>query len=235
MERKNIFDDSGRAGKRLSFAILLAVCVLVIGIAGFLSYRSIKGAMDGRTAKDEQDVGVTEEKTEPVQKPAENVKKEPVTQETPVKQATETHAETPPPVENKSYVMPVDGEVTVGFSLENPVYSTTLKDWRIHDGIDIAAGVGSSVIAVNDGVVESIDKDDLYGVVVVIKHTDGRKSKYAGLEDSVELEVGQIINRGDRVGAVGNTSIFEMSDGPHVHFEMSENGEKIDPALIIKK
>ena len=61
-----------------------------------------------------------------------------------------------------------------------------------------------------------------------------RSSTYANLEDSVELEQGQIINRGDIVGKVGNTAVYEISDGPHLHFEMSENGEKIDPTAVIE-
>ena len=110
----------------------------------------------------------------------------------------------------------------------------TLKDWRIHDGIDISADLGSNVVAVNDGVVEKITSDDLFGIVVTIKHTDGKKSTYSNLADDIELEEGQIINRGDIIGTVGDTAISEISDGPHLHFEMSDNGNKIDPLTVIK-
>ena len=45
----------------------------------------------------------------------------------------------------------------------------------------------------------------------------------------------KIINQGDIVGKIGETAVFEISEGPHLHFEMSENGKKIDPLSIIKE
>lgn len=237
MERKNIFDKDKSSGRKLTYYIVLGICVLVIGAASFLSYKSIQNAVNKGKTSDVPD------STDMVDKDLDNVKetekpKDNVTEDKPKEQAPEEKApaeeEKQPQVETKSYVKPVNGEITVGFSLETPVYSATLKDWRIHDGIDIAADLGTNVVAVNDGVVEKIESDDLFGVVVTVKHTDGQKSIYANLEDSVELEEGQIINRSDIIGKVGNTAIYEISDGPHLHFEMSENGEKIDPASVIK-
>ena len=242
MERKNIFDNNRSAGRKLTYYIVLGICVLVIGAASFLSYRSIQNAISKEETPEEPNAGnvvdndldnITEtDKTE--QDVTETEKKEEDITEDKQQENVEQEQEKQPVVETKSYVKPVDGEIMVGFSLETPVYSTTLKDWRIHDGIDIAADLGTNVVAVNDGVVESIESDDLFGIVVTIKHTDGKKSVYANLEDSVELEKGQIINRSDIVGKVGNTAIYEISDGPHLHFEMSENGEKIDPTTVIK-
>lgn len=242
MERKNIFDNEKSGGRKLTYYIVLGICVLVIGAASFLSYKSIQNALNkddtpelppaGDTVDNDVD-DITETDT-PEQDVTETEKKEEGITDDKSQENTVQEQDKQPVVETKSYVMPVEGEITVGFSLETPVYSTTLKDWRIHDGIDIAADLGTNVVAVNDGVVESIESDDLFGIVVTIKHTDGKKSVYANLEDSVELEQGQIINRSDIVGKVGNTAIYEISDGPHLHFEMSENGEKIDPTSVIK-
>lgn len=236
MERKNIFDRDKSSGKKLTYYIVLGICVLVIGAASFLSYKSIQNALNDKKTPDTPPV------TDKVDSDVDNVKeteskKDDVTEEKTQQPEEETQPpveEKQPVVETKAYVRPVSGEIMVGFSLETPVYSATLKDWRIHDGIDIAADLGTNVVAVNDGVVEAIESDDLFGVVVTIKHTDGKKSTYANLEDSVELEQGQIINRGDIVGKVGNTAVYEISDGPHLHFEMSENGEKIDPTAVIE-
>ncbi len=228
MERKNIFDGDKPSGKRVTYYIVLGICVLVIGIASFLSYKSIQNAVnkpEQQTAdldESDRDAAQTEAPKTDVKEPEK--KPEPET----------TEPEPQPEVEAKAYKMPLDGDITTGFSLDTPVYSVTLRDWRIHDGIDIAADVGSNVFAVNDGVVESIKTDDMFGVTVILRHTDGKKSMYSNLEDSVELEEGQIINRGDIVGKVGQTAIYELSDGPHLHFEMSADGEKIDPASVIK-
>ena len=229
MERKNIFDRDKSSGKKLTYYIVLGICVLVIGAASFLSYKSIQNALNDKKTPDTPPV------TDKVDSNVDNVKETESKKDDVTEEKTEQPEEKEQPVvETKAYVRPVSGEITVGFSLETPVYSATLKDWRIHDGIDIAADLGTNVVAVNDGVVESIESDDLFGVVVTIKHTDGKKSTYANLEDSVELEQGQIINRGDIVGKVGNTAVYEISDGPHLHFEMSENGEKIDPTAVIE-
>ena len=236
MERKNIFDRDKSSGRKLTYYIVLGICVLVIGAASFLSYKSIQNALNGEKTPETPDT------TNTVDNGVENIVETDNTKDDVKENAADeqTQEQTPsaesgqPTVETKAYIMPAEGEITVGFSLETPVYSATLKDWRIHDGIDIAADLGTNVVAVNDGVVEKIESDDLFGVVVTVKHTDGRKSVYANLEDSVELEEGQIINRGDIVGKVGNTAIYEISDGPHLHFEMSENGEKVDPTAVIK-
>lgn len=238
MERKNIFDNDKFSGKKLTYYIVLGICVLVIGAASFLSYKSVQNAINKGKTSD------TPQTTDPVDNNLTDVR-ETEKQKTDVvetKPSEQTPAQTPEPVpeenqpkvEAKAYVKPVGGEITVGFSLEAPVYSSTLKDWRIHDGVDIAADLGADVVAVNDGIVEKIVSDDLFGITVTIKHTDGKKSIYSNLADSVELEEGQIINRSDIIGAVGNTAIYEISDGPHLHFEMTENGEKLDPTDVIK-
>lgn len=238
MERKNIFDNDKSSGKKLTYYIVLGICVLVIGAASFLSYKSVQNAINkGKTPDTPQTTDSVDNNLTDVQetdKPKTDVQETKPSEQTPVQTPDPAPEENQQRVEAKAYAKPVSGEITVGFSLETPVYSSTLKDWRIHDGIDIAADLGTNVVAVNDGVVEKIVSDDLFGITVTIKHTDGKKSIYSNLADSVELEEGQIINRSDIIGTVGNTAIYEISDGPHLHFEMTENGEKIDPTGVIK-
>lgn len=237
MDRKNIFDNDKLSGKKITYYVLLAVCVVVIGAASFLSYKSIQNALNKKETPQLSNTTdlVNSEKNDIVEteKNQPEVKQE--SQNQPEKPQQQPEEKPEPAVEAKAYKMPLDGDVTTGFSLDVPVYSTTLKDWRIHDGIDIAAELGTDVTAVNDGAVEKIENDDLFGVTVTIRHTDGKKSTYANLADTVELEEGQLINRGDIVGQVGNTAIYEVSDGPHLHFEMSDGGEKIDPTAVISK
>ena len=238
MDNKNIFDKKKFSGKRSVYYIIMGVCVIVIGAASFISYKSIQNALSNEKLENTPDT------VDKVDSPVENVTENKTDTETPVvteplpeeqTEAVNTQPSEQPTVESKSYIMPVSGDVTTGFSTTAPVYSETLKDWRIHDGVDISAAIGDNVVAVNDGAVEKISADDIYGITVVIKHTDGKKSTYCNLEDSVELEEGQLINQGDIVGKVGNTAVFEISDGPHLHFEMSENGNKIDPLSVIKE
>lgn len=240
MDNKNIFDKKKFSGKKSVYYIIMGICVVVIGAASFISYKSVQNALSNKklentpNAVDKVDSPVDNvSKTETDNKPAQDADSQTQTDEK--TEAVNTRPSDEPVIDTKAYVMPVSGEMTTGFSITAPIYSETLKDWRIHDGIDISAALGDNVVAVNDGAVEKINSDDIYGITVVIKHTDGRRSTYCNLEDSVELEEGQLIKQGDIVGKVGNTAVFEISDGPHLHFEMSENGNKIDPLSVIKE
>lgn len=236
MDKKNIFERK-TGGKKTTYYIVMTVCVLAIAAISFISYKSVQNSLSNKKIENAVD------NVDKVDTNVENIndtnKQETLIEEPVDNQETEPSEQMSAPaakVETKPYIMPVkDAEIKVKFSLTVPVYSQTLKDWRIHDGIDISAKLGDNVLAVNDGAVESIENDDLYGITVVIKHTDGKKSTYCNLADDVELEQGQIINQGDIVGKIGQTAVFEISEGPHLHFEMSENGKKIDPLSIIKE
>lgn len=225
MDNKNIFEKSRFSKKKLGIYIVAVLCIGAIAFASYLSYQAINS-----------DKTPEPEVTDPVDTTKTDVT-EPVLDTEPEAEDTSTVTQTPEvTVSAKDYIMPVEnGEITAVFSIEVPVYSQTLGDWRIHDGIDISAPLGAEVVAVNDGIVDSIECHDLYGVTVVLKHTDGKKTTYSNLEDSVELEQGQVISQGDIVGKIGETAVFEIADGPHLHLEMSQNGQKIDPAKIIKK
>ncbi len=228
MDNKNIFEKSRSSKKKLTYYIVAVLCIGAIALVSYLSYQAINA---NKTPEPEISDPVDTTKTdvtEPTPEPEPELEVETNTEPT----ETETPDVT---VSAKEYIMPVDnGEITAVFSTEVPVYSQTLGDWRIHDGIDISAPLGTEVLAVNDGIVESIECHDLYGITVVLKHTDGKKTTYSNLEDSVELEQGQVITQGDIVGKIGETAVFEIADGPHLHLEMSQNGQKIDPAKVIK-
>ena len=91
------------------------------------------------------------------------------------------------------------------------------------------------VKAVNDGVVETVSKDTLMGVTVTVKHTDGYVSKYAGLAEDVPVKENQLVKLGDTVGKVGQTAIIEISQEPHLHFEVSLDGKAVDPLTLYDK
>ncbi len=225
MDNKNIFEKSRFSGKKLTYYIVAALCIGAIAFVSYLSYQAI----NAKNVPEPEPIV-----TDPVDTTKTDVT-EPEPEPEPEPESEQTVTQPPEiTVSSKPYIMPVsDGKITMAFSVDVPVYSQTLCDWRIHDGIDISAPLGTEALAVNDGVVESIECHDLYGVTVVLKHTDGKKSTYSNLEDSVELEQGQIINQGDIVGKIGETAVFEIADGPHLHFEMSQNGKKIDPTTVI--
>ena len=138
-----------------------------------------------------------------------------------------------PPDEEKAastaYVWPAQGEVQRDFSLEVFAYDATMGDWRTHDGLDIAAEVGSPVCACGPGSVVSVCKDDMMGVTVTVDHGNGIQSVYANLADSLNVQEGSEVEAGTVIGTVGTSAISESASPSHLHFAMVEYGVSIDP------
>jgi murein DD-endopeptidase MepM/ murein hydrolase activator NlpD len=129
------------------------------------------------------------------------------------------------------YYFPVEGEVIKNYSMDALVYSDTMKDYRVHSGIDIASTVGAEVIAFTDGVVSAVTEDYFNGTTVVITHEQGVVSYYMNLDPTVAegIEVGAEVLAGQPVGYVGTTARAEALDPAHLHFELRVNGSHIDP------
>ncbi|NLG85747.1 MAG: M23 family metallopeptidase [Firmicutes bacterium] len=121
---------------------------------------------------------------------------------------------------------PVQGEITSSFGWRrHPVFA----DWRYHPGVDMDAATGTEVMAVMAGAVAEVKQDDVWGKLVVLDHGGQRSSTYAHL-DQVEVEVGQAVEKGQRIGTAGQTGI---TDQPHLHLELRLEGTAVDPALYL--
>lgn len=111
-------------------------------------------------------------------------------------------------------------------------HNATLNCYYQHVGVDFSASVGAQVFAAEDGVVESIYKDDiLLGTQIVIDHGNGLKTAYTFVEEKEGLTVGASVKKGDVIGSVAEPTGKEYKDGAHLHFEVLKNGESVDPAL----
>lgn len=133
-----------------------------------------------------------------------------------------------------AFTKPVDGEITKEFAKEKLVYSNTLEEWTTHLGIDIKADKTTVVKASEVGTVKSIKNDPRYGLSVIIEHQDGYETLYANLLTAEFVKVGEQVKQGQSIGTVGDTATFEIVDEPHLHFEITKNGEQIDPSTLIK-
>ena len=91
---------------------------------------------------------------------------------------------------------------------------------RMHQGDDLAAPVGTPLLAMSEGVVISAGYEAGYGNKVEVRYWDGTVSVYAHM-DSIDVAVGQQVGSGVRVGASGNTG---RSTGPHLHLEIHPDG-----------
>ncbi|NLY42862.1 MAG: M23 family metallopeptidase [Clostridiaceae bacterium] len=126
-------------------------------------------------------------------------------------------------------IPPVDGEIIMDFSIDVPIYSKTMEDWRTHKGIDIRSERGTQVKAVADGIVEKVYNDDKMGITIVIDHGNGLKTVYSNLSSDKMVKEGQHIKQGEVISGVGDTAMIEIGDQPHLHFEMIKDGKNVDP------
>lgn len=133
-------------------------------------------------------------------------------------------------------VMPVHGEIAKDYTEDIAVYSLTMNDYRVHQGIDIAAPVGTNVTACAAGVVERVWLDPFLGQCIEINHGGNIKSQYANLSAELPrgMEAGVTVLAGDVIGGVGETMIIEMADTDHVHFSLTVDGVYVDPTDYMK-
>lgn len=131
------------------------------------------------------------------------------------------------------------GSATSLSNLQWPVPSCTLITSRFgyrvapttgastyHGGLDIGAGMGTSIVAAGAGDVIYAGANGGYGNCVMIDHGNGVVTVYAHMS-SIGVSYGQYVTAGQYVGAVGSTGV---STGPHCHFEIRINGAQTDPA-----
>lgn len=123
------------------------------------------------------------------------------------------------PIPNKDLKRMASG---YGYRID-PFYKTR----KFHAGMDFTAPTGTQVHVTGDGVVESIEvKRWGYGKNIVVNHGFGYKTRYAHLSN-FKVKKGQKVTRGQVIGLVGSTG---KSTAPHLHYEVTLNGEKQNPA-----
>ncbi len=101
---------------------------------------------------------------------------------------------------------------------------------RLHAGTDFAGPIGTPVYATADGVVTHAGWTSGYGRLIKIQHDFGIETRYAHL-NAMDVRVGQRVSRGDRIGALGNSG---RSTGPHLHYEVRESGNPVNPMNYIR-
>lgn len=138
-------------------------------------------------------------------------------------------------IKDPEFKMPVSGEIVKEFAKDKLVYSNTLSEWITHNGVDIKAEKTTVVKSSAEGTIKAIKNDPRYGLTVVIEHVNGFTSIYSNLLTAEFVVEGEKVKEGQTIGTVGSTATFEIADEPHLHFEISKDGEYLDPELYIKK
>jgi len=128
-----------------------------------------------------------------------------------------------PYIRNYPTIRPVVGRFTSGFGWRTDPLGGDGSEF--HRGVDIAAPIGTNVVATGGGTVVFSGWSGSYGHKVIIDHGIGIRTLYA--HNSTNLVwVGQQVNRGDVIARVGSTG---NSTGPHVHYEVIVNGTRVNP------
>ena len=210
----------GFSGK--GYYIALILCAVAIGITGYVYYRNTENKPQQlQNATVGADATLGEEDVQVVAPPND---------------ATATDPQPTQPVTGKKpekRAKPVSGETVAEYSMDALNYNQTTRDWRVHDGMDIAAAAGTAVCAAAEGTVYTVYEDETMGMTVVVSHDGGFTTKYASLDENVAVAAGDAVKAGQTIGYVGNTALLESTIGDHVHFSVSCGGELVDPEAFL--
>ncbi len=261
MQKGNPIERVLQFAKRKSFYIVLGLCAVAIAVSGYILFftggeEQPDPVLSGREVpQDRQQVSgsasnvtvpAPEQKTPEQPEPApQPVKTADVPADQPPAQTTVSQpgAEKPEAKETGAkvqeklpvFTFPVRGaEVQREYSGAQLVFDETMGDWRTHNGTDFACDEGDEVMAVLDGVVERIYEDGLLGACVVLDHGADLKSLYCGLTVAEGLREDQKLSAGQTLGRACGSILGESAQGCHVHLELRESGQLIDPMSVLK-
>lgn len=185
------------------------------------------------TSKQEEKENKISNKSTNIKSQEKNEKKNTIKEQTQTKTDSSTKQDTKS-TENPTFKKPVEGEIIKEYAKDKLVYSNTLSEWVVHDGVDIKAAKTTVVKASAEGTIKSIKNDPRYGLTVIIEHTNGFTSVYSNLLTAEFVVEGEKVKQGQTIGTVGSTATFEISDEPHLHFEIRKDGNSLDPTLYLK-
>ena len=205
------------AGK--GYYIALILCAVAIGISGYMYYLAVN-------QEDNPQLGGSNQ----VQSPGNDVQAGAT-----LPDGSQNPGSSTEPVKRPYPIgRPVAGETIKDYAMDCLSYNETTRDWRVHNGIDIAAEAGTTVKAAAAGTVYTVFKDDTMGHTVVIRHTGGYTTQYASLSEDIAVKAGDAVQMGDVIGTVANTALLETAQGDHLHFSVTLNDKPIDPVAFLE-
>ena len=219
---------TGRGWNGKGYYIALILCAAAIGITSYVYYQN---------GTEQQEVLLQETEVIPVATlaPEEDIPviaTQPQTVETAPSSSTEA-ATQPTQKRGLKVQYPVSGEEIYGYSMEALSYNETTRDWRVHNGVDLAAEEGTPVCAAADGTVYTTYEDDAMGYTVVIRHEGGYTTKYSSLSADLAVSAGDEVAAGQTIGHVASTALVETTLGSHVHFSVTCQDIPMDPAEFL--
>ncbi len=199
--------------KKNAFYLVLALCIVAVGVSLLLVLTKSSEMIDSQSGMVNNDNTLTPS--------------EPVDKEEDKEQPNE------PTITVIEFCMPVENPTSIFDYSEQPVFNSTLNRYSAHLAVDFICEQDAKVFAAYDGKIVDVSRSELQGTSITIDHGNNLKTVYNSLEDGEMVVVGQQVKKGDQIGVVSNTNRQEADRGYHLHFEVFENNEKIDPAKYL--
>ena len=131
---------------------------------------------------------------------------------------------------DKPMLLPVGGKVTSSYGWREDPVKPVPGEKRFHHGVDFIGKSGDPIKAAMKGTVLHIDNNPNLGNFIILKHDDGYQTLYAHLL-AYSVKPGDTVSQGQEIGKIGATG---YTTGPHLHFEIFRNGNRIDPLDLFK-
>lgn len=136
-----------------------------------------------------------------------------------------------------TFTLPVSGTLSKKHDATAQVFSNTMKDYRVHLGVDINTEQNAAVCAAADGTVSQVWEDALMGYCVAVIHSGDACTIYKNLAETLPegIKEGVTVKAGQVIGYVGESAMVEIAEEPHLHFEMTVNGIAVDPLAYFEE
>lgn len=221
--------------KSRGFYIALGICLVAVFVSAFFAYSNINKIMvsnkDGNDQTNESTIDslsssnnskINKNSKNSIQKSASSTKDKNTAKQTSVKES----------VKNNVFY-PSGKEIIKNFSDSKPIYSKTLNDWRIHNGVDFKAEKGSKIKSISGGVVKDVNSDENFGTTIIIDHNEF-VAYYSGLDENVTVNKGDSVDAGQDIAVIGDIPI-ESKEESHLHLSIKKDNKFINPLEILEK
>lgn len=220
------------------FYAIMAVCVLIVALAGYIAYNKATKIINEELSLSEDnfdaDFSSVNQNVSDLLKSTDTETETQAETETEVyKQIEDEQTAVAQKEISKPFAMPINSEIINPFSNGELVKSETLGTWKTHDGIDIKAEIGTPVYSISSGEVKEVKEDGMWGVCVIIEHSNGIEAHYCGLSAGVNVKSGDTVDIGQTIGTVGNTAECELAEESHIHFAVKKDGVWVDPLSVM--
>lgn len=143
-----------------------------------------------------------------------------------------------PPIElhfdpSADLIWPLEGEVLMGFSMDQTTYFKTLDSYRYNPALVIQGNVNDKVLSVAAGKVVNIETNNETGCTVTVDLGDGYSAMYGQLKE-VSLSAGDYVEAGEVLGYVSEPTKYYSEEGPNLYFQMIKDNESVDPMEFLQ-